>query len=142
MFIGLPVSIPLGAVSLAGASVNGVATVLTKKYQKKLVKVTKLVDIVTLALAVFETSVSKAFNDGKINEEESNVFQTLYFKVLNELTGVNCKMGAENRNQFEKSLLEEINDIKNTLKQREHCDLLMFPLCYPHVFLPKIMPYY
>ena len=33
-FIGLPVSIPLGAVSLAGASVSGMAMVLTKKYQK------------------------------------------------------------------------------------------------------------
>ena len=36
MFISLPVSIPLGVVSLAGASVSGVATALTKKYQKKL----------------------------------------------------------------------------------------------------------
>ena len=57
--------ISLGAVSLTGASVSGVATVLTKEYQKKLSKVTKLADIVTLALAVFETSVSKALNNGK-----------------------------------------------------------------------------
>ena len=35
-FIGFPVSIPLGALSLAGASVSGVTTALTKKYQKKL----------------------------------------------------------------------------------------------------------
>ena len=35
-FIGLPVSIPLGVVSLAGESVSGVTTALTKKYQKKL----------------------------------------------------------------------------------------------------------
>ena len=48
-FISLPVSIPLGAVSLAGASVSGVATSITSKYQKKLTKVTKLVDIVTSA---------------------------------------------------------------------------------------------
>ena len=68
-FISLPVSIPLGAISLAGASVNGVPTALTKKYQKKLSKVTKLVDIVTSALAVFEMSVSKALNNGKIDEE-------------------------------------------------------------------------
>ena len=37
-FIRLPVSTPLGVVSLAGASVNGVAMVLTKKCQKKLMK--------------------------------------------------------------------------------------------------------
>ena len=54
----LPVSIPLGAVLLAGASVSGVARALTKKYQKKLTKVAKLVDVMTSALAVFEMSVS------------------------------------------------------------------------------------
>ena len=57
MFIGLPVTIPLGAVSLAEASVSGLAMALTKKYQKKLVKVMKLADMVTLVLAVFETSI-------------------------------------------------------------------------------------
>ena len=59
-FIGLPVSIPLGAVSLAGAGVSGVAMALTKKYQKKLSKVTKLTDFIMSALAVFERVVSKS----------------------------------------------------------------------------------
>ena len=67
MFIGLPVSIPLGTISLAGVSVSGVATALTRKDQKKLPKFTKLRDIVTSALAVFETSVSKLLKDGKID---------------------------------------------------------------------------
>ena len=68
--IGLPVSIPLAAVSLTGAGLSGITTVLTKKYQRKLLKVTKLIDEVTSALAVFETSVSKALNDGRIDERE------------------------------------------------------------------------
>ena len=114
-FISLPVSIPLGAVSLAGASVSGVTMALTKKYQKRLTKVTKLTDIVTSTIAVFETSLSKVLRNGKIDEEEFNVLQTSYFKTMNELTVVDCKMGAENRNQFEKSLLEEINDIKKLI---------------------------
>ena len=117
-FIGLPVSIPLGAISLAGVSLGGVTTAITKKYQKKLSKVTKLTDIVTSAIAVFEMSVSKALSNGKIDEEEFNVLQTLYFKTLNELSNINRKMEAENRNQFEKSLLEKINDIKKTLGMR------------------------
>ena len=66
--IGLPVSIPLGMVSLAGVSVSGMTTALTKKYQKKLTKVMKLVDFVTSAISVFEASLSKAFNNGKIDE--------------------------------------------------------------------------
>ena len=68
MFVGSPVSIPLGAVSLAGASVTCVATALPKKYQKKLVKFMKLVDIVTSAISVFETSIFEALNNGKINK--------------------------------------------------------------------------
>ena len=60
MFIGLPVSIPLCGISLAGVSVNGMAMALTQKYQKKLVKVKKFTDIITSALATAnETSVSK-----------------------------------------------------------------------------------
>ena len=117
-FIGLPVSIPLGAVSLVGASISGVTTVLTKKYQKKLSKVMKLTDIITPALAIFERAVSKALRNGKIDEEELNVLQTFHLKTMNQLTGINHKMEAENRNQFEKSLLEEINEIKKNLGAR------------------------
>ena len=102
-FIGLPVSIPLGVISLAGASVSGVISALTKKYQKKLSKVMKLIDIITLALAVFERVVSKALKNGIIDEEEFNTLQTLHLETLNELTGVHHKMEAENRNQIEKS---------------------------------------
>ena len=36
-FIDLPVSIPLGVVSLAGANVSGVSKAPTSKYQKELV---------------------------------------------------------------------------------------------------------
>ena len=39
------------------------------QYQKKLTKVKKSVDIITSAIAVFETSVSKALNsDGETNQ--------------------------------------------------------------------------
>ena len=117
-FIGLPVSIPLGTVSLAWVSVSGVTTALTKKYQKKLTKVTKLTDIITPAIAVFETCLSKALRNGKTGEEEFNLLQTFHLKTMNELMGVDHKMEAENRNQFEKSLLEEINEIKKNLGTR------------------------
>ena len=101
-FISLPVSIPLGAVSLTGAIFSGMATALTKRYQKKLTKVTKLVGIVTSALAVFETSLSKALNNGKIDEREFGMLHTLDSKLLSELTVVDHKMKAENGNQFKK----------------------------------------
>ena len=57
-FVGLPVSMVLGAASLTGAIASGILSTLTKKYQKKLKKVTKLIDIVTPALVVFERVIS------------------------------------------------------------------------------------
>ena len=70
MFIGFSRSISLGAISLAGVTVNGLAMALTKKYQKRLSKITKLADLVTSALAVFQTSVSKLLNNHKIDQLE------------------------------------------------------------------------
>ena len=102
-FIGLPVSITLGAASLTGASFSGIISALTKKYQKKLGKVTKLTDIITSAIAVFERVISKLLKHGKINEEEFNSLQTFHLKTMNELTGIDRKMESENRNQFKKS---------------------------------------
>ena len=68
-FIGLPVSIPLGAASLTGAIASGIISALIKKYQQKLKKVMKLTDIVTPALVVFERVVSGALKDSIIDKE-------------------------------------------------------------------------
>ena len=48
-FIGIPVSAALGAASMTGVIASGIISVLNKKYQQKLKKVTKLIDIVTPA---------------------------------------------------------------------------------------------
>ena len=85
---------------------------LTEKYQQKLKKVTHLIDIITPALVVFERVVSGASKNGIIDKEEFNRLQTLHFETLNELTGIDCRMEAEHRSLAEKSLLEEINELK------------------------------
>ena len=117
-FIGLPVSISLGATSLTGVIASGIISVLTKKYQKKLKKVTKLIDIVTPASVVFERVVSGKLKNGIIDEKEFNMFQTLHLETLNESTGVNHAMEVEHRSLVQKSLLEEINDIKKNLGKK------------------------
>ena len=44
------------------------------------------------------------------------MIQMFHLKTMNELTGIDHAMQAENRSQFEKkSLLEEINEIKKNL---------------------------
>ena len=89
-----------------------------KKYQKKLKKVTKLIDILTPALVIFERVVSGALKNGVINEEEFNTLQTLHLEMLNELTGVDHAMEAEHRSLVKKSLLEEINNTKKMQEQK------------------------
>ena len=109
-FIGLHASIPLGATSLTGVIASGIISALTKKYQQKLKKVTKLIDIVTPALVVFERVVSGVLKNGVINEEEYNMLQTLHLETLSELTGIDRRMEVEHRSLVEKSPLEEINE--------------------------------
>ena len=108
----MPVSIPFGAASLTGVIASGIISVLTEKDQQKLKKVTQLIDIITPALVVFERVVSKSLKDGIIDEEEFNTLQTLHLETLNELTCVDCRMEAEHRSLVEKSLLEEISELK------------------------------
>ena len=68
---------------------------------------------------MLETSVSKVLKDGKIDEQEFDMLQALYYESFNNLSNVDHKMEAENRNQFEKSLCEEINDLKKKLRKRD-----------------------
>ena len=85
---------------------------MTKKYQQKLEKVTHLIDIVTPALVVFERVVSGTLKNGVIDEEKFNTLQTLHLETLNKLTGIDHRMEAEHRSLVERSLLEEINELK------------------------------
>ena len=111
-FVGIPVSVALGVASMTGVIASGIILVLAKKYQKKLKKVTRLIDIITPALVVFERVISGALKNGIIDEEEFNTLQTLHLETLNELMGVDCRMEVENRSLVEKSLMEEINELK------------------------------
>ena len=111
-FVGIPVSMALGVASVTGVIASGIISVPAKKYQKKLKKVTRLIDIVTPALVVVERVISGALKNGIIDEEEFNTLQTLHLETLNELTGLDRRMEEENRSLVEKSLMEEINELK------------------------------
>ena len=111
-FIGILVSRVLGAASITGVIASGIISSLYKKYQQKLKKVMRLVDIITPALVVFERVVSGALKNCVIDEEEFNTLQTLHLETLNELTGINRRMEVEHRSLVEKSLLEGINELK------------------------------
>ena len=77
-FVGIPVSMALGAASMTGVIASGIISVLAKKYQKKHKKVTRLIDIVTPALVAFDRVISGALKNGTIDEEEFNTLQILH----------------------------------------------------------------
>ena len=111
-FVRIPVSMALGVASMTGVIASGIISMPTEKHQKKLKKVTRLIDIITPALVVFERVISGVLKNGIIDEEEFNTLQTLHLETLNELMGVDRRMEAENRSLVQKSLMEEINELK------------------------------
>ena len=117
----------MGAASLNGVIASGIISVLTKKYQKKLKKVTKLIDIITPALVVFERVVSGTLKNGVINEEGFNMLQMLHLEMLNELTGIDHRMEAEHR-----SLAEKKPDGRDKQAKEKHRNksLIACSLCY------------
>ena len=46
------------------------------------------------------------------------MLQTLHLEMLNELTGVNHRMEAENQSLVKKSLMEEINNMKKNARTK------------------------
>ena len=87
-------SAALGVASMTGAVSSGIILVLTKKYQKKLKKVTHFIDIITPALVIFERVVSGALKNGIIDEEEFNTLQTLHLEMLNEFDWYRSQDGS------------------------------------------------
>ena len=72
--------------------------------------------MVTPASVVFERVVYCALKNDIIDEEEFNTLQMLHFEMLNELTGVYHAIVVEHRFLVEKSLQEEMNEIKKKLR--------------------------
>ena len=126
-FIGIPVSTVLGAASMTGAIASGIISVLTKKYQQKLKKVTKLIDIKNPALVIFERVVSGTLKNGVIDEEEFNMLQTLHLETLNELTGIDRRMEVGHRSLVEK---RPIGRDKRAKEKSRNKSLIACSLCY------------
>ena len=126
-FIRLPVSMALGAASLTGAIASEKISTLTKKYQKKLKKVTCLIDIIMRATVVFDRVIFVALKDGIIDEEEFNTLQTSHLETLNELMGVDCRM--KNGEQIPSRKKPDGRN-KRTKEESRNKSLISCSLCY------------
>ena len=76
-------------------------------------------------------------NNGEIDEQELQVLQELHLKIINELANIDHKVESETRTQLQKYLLEEMNEIRKTLKEREMPHDFLTLSCLLSGVLPK-----
>ena len=117
--IGIPISVSLGAVSTASTCIGAVLLLTSKKYKKKLLKSYELLDKITTSLATFETLISLSIDDGSvIDAKEFHKLQTLYLQLMTHVRNIDRKMKVETEQNFQKTIMDEITNLKKALEQK------------------------
>ena len=117
--VGIPISVSLGAVSTASTCIGAVLLLTSKKYKKKLLKSYELLDKITTSLATFETLISLSIDDGSvIDAKEFHKLQTLYLQLRTHVRNIDRKMKVETEQNFQKTIMDEITNLKKALEQK------------------------
>ena len=117
--VGIPLSVSLGAVSTVSTCIGAVLLLTSKKYKKKLLKCYDLLDKITSSLATFEVLISLSIDDGSvIDAKEFHKLQTLYFQLMTEVRNMDRKMKVETKQNFQKTIMDEITNLKKALEQK------------------------
>ena len=115
--VGIPISASLAIVSTVSTCMG--ACVTSKKYKKKLLKCYELLDKITSSLATFETLISLSIDDGSvIDTKEFHKLQTLYLQLMTEVRNIDRKMKVETEQNFQKTIMDEITNLKKALEQK------------------------
>ena len=98
----------------------GACLLLTsRKYKKKLLKFYELLDKITSSLASFEVLISLSIDDGiVIDAKEFHKLQTLYLQPMTYVRNIDKKMKIETEENFQKTIMEEIVNLKKALEQK------------------------
>ena len=117
--IGLPISVSLGVVSTVSTCVGAVLLLTSKRYKKKLLKCYELLDKITSSLATFEVLISLSLDDGTvIDAKEFHELQTLYLQLMTFIRNIDRKMKVETEENFQKTIMDEIKNLKKALVQK------------------------
>ena len=116
--VGIPLSVSLGAVSTASTCIGAVLLLTSKKYKKKLLKCYELLDRITSSLATFEVLISLSIDDcSVIDAKEFHKLQT-YLQLMTEVRNIDRKMKVETEQNFQKTIMDEITNLKKALEQK------------------------
>ena len=117
--VRLPISASLGVVSTVSTCVSGILLLISKKYKKKLLKCYEVSDKITSSLATFEVLISLSVNDGTvIDAKEFHKLQTLYLQLMTYVRNIDRKMKVQTEESFQKTIMDEIKNLKKVLEQK------------------------
>ena len=115
----VPISASLGVVSSVSTCVGACLLLTSKRYKKKLLKCYELLDKITISLATFETLISLSLGDGNvIDAKEFHKLQTLYLQLMTHVRNVDRKMKVQTEKNFQKTIMDEIINLKKTMERR------------------------
>ena len=117
--VGIPISASSSLVSTVSTCAGGFLLLTSKKYKKKLLKCCELIDKITSSLSTFEVLISLSLNDNSvIDAKEFHKLQTLYLQVMADVRNVDRKMKVQTERNFQKTILNEIKNLKNAMEQK------------------------
>ena len=117
--VGIPISASLCVVSTVSTCVGGILLLTSKKYNEKLLKCCELIDKITSSLATFEVLISLSLNDDSIiDAKEFHKLQAVYLQVMADVRNVDRKMKVQTEENFQKTVLDEIENLKNVMEQK------------------------
>ena len=117
--VGFPMSASPAIVSTISTCVGACLLLTPKKYKKELLKCYELLDKIMTSLATFETLISLSIDDDSvIDAKEFHKLQTLYLQLMTHVRNVDQKMKVQTEENFQKTIMDEIVNLKKALKQK------------------------
>ena len=117
--VGIPISASLAIVSTISTCVGACLLLTSKKYKRKLLKSYELLDKITTSLATFEVLISLSIDDGSvIDAKEFHKLQTLYLHLMSHVRNIDRKMKVQTEENFQKTIMDEITNLKKALEQK------------------------
>ena len=117
--VGIPISASLAIVSTVSTCVGACLLLTSKKYKRKLLKCYDLLDKITTSLATYETLISLSIDDGSvIDAKEFHKLQTLYLQLMSHVRNIDRKMKVQTEQNFQKTIMDEITNLKKVLEQK------------------------
>ena len=117
--VGIPISASLAIVSTVSTCFGACLLLTSKKYKRKLLKCYDLLDKITTSLATYETLISLSIDDGSvIDAKEFHKLQTLYLQLMTHVRNIDRKMKVETEQNFQKTIMDEITNLKKALEQK------------------------